>query len=138
MKQRVVVDTGVLVAYLNRREKLHEWTKVQLKDIAPPLITCEAVIAETCFLLSKTEGGIEKLFALPESDYVVIAFRLENEMTTIKELISRYANVPMSLADACLVRMSEQYPNSEVFTIDSDFGFYRKNRRQVIPLIVPE
>lgn len=138
MKQKVIVDTGVLVAYLNRREKFHEWTKAQLKSIAPPLITCEAVIAETCFLLSKVDGGFEKLFELFESGYVVLSFRLENEITIIKEFMSRYANVPMALADACLVRMSELYSNSEIFTIDSDFRIYRKNKRQVIPLIIPE
>jgi predicted nucleic acid-binding protein len=138
MKQKVIVDTGVLVAYLNRREKFHEWTKEQLKDIAPPLITCEAVIAETSFLLGKTKDGIEKLFELFEAGHIVITFRLENEIKTIKGLISRYANAPMSLADACSVRMSEQYPNSEVFTVDSDFRIYRKNRRQLISLIVPE
>jgi predicted nucleic acid-binding protein len=138
MKQKVIADTGVLVAYLNRREKFHEWTKERLKNIAPPLLTCEAVIAETCFLLSKTDGGIEKLFELFESSFIVLPFRLENEITIIKEFISRYANVPMSLADACLARMSEQYPDSEVFTVDNDFRIYRKNRRQVIPLIIPE
>jgi len=137
MKQKVIVDTGVLVAYLNRREKFHEWAKERLKSIVPPLITCEAAIAETCFLLSKTGGGIEQLFEFFESGYIILPFRLENEIMIIKELMSRYANVPMSLADACLVRMSEQYPNSEICTIDSDFRIYRKNKRQVIPLIIP-
>jgi predicted nucleic acid-binding protein len=138
MKQKVIADTDVLVAYLNRREKFHEWTKERLKNIAPPLLTCEAVIAETCFLLGKTDGGIEKLFELFESSFIVLPFRLEKEITIIKKFIFRYANVPMSLADACLVRMSEQYPDSEVFTVDNDFRIYRKNRRQVIPLIIPE
>ncbi len=138
MKQKVIVDTGVLVAYLNRREKFHEWTKEQLKDIAPPLITCEAVIAETCFLLSKTNEGVIKLLKFLETGYVVIAFRLENEIKTVKELMTRYANVPMSLADACLVRMSELSLNSEVMTIDGDFRIYRKNRRQAVRLIIPE
>lgn len=138
MKQNVIADTGVLVAYLNRREKFHEWTKERLKNIASPLLTCEAVIAEACFLLSKTDGGIEKLFELLESGFIVIAFQLENEIAIIKELVSRYANVPMSLAGACLVHMSEQYAESDVFTLDSDFRVYRRNKRQDIPLIIPE
>lgn len=138
MRKAVIIDTGVMVAYLNRREKYYEWAKEKLAKIAPPLITCEAVIAETCFLLSKTDGGIEKLFELIETGHIIIPFHLESEIKNIKELITRYANVPMSLADACLVRMSEQYAESEVFTLDSDFRIYRKNKRQVIPLIIPE
>jgi predicted nucleic acid-binding protein len=138
MRKAVIIDTGVMVAYLNRREKYHEWAKEKLTKVTPPLITCEAAIAETCFLLSKTDSGTEKLFELLETGHVIIPFHLEGEIKNIKELITRYANVPMSLADACLVRMSEQYAESEVFTLDSDFRIYRKNKRQVIPLIIPE
>ncbi|MDZ7288861.1 MAG: PIN domain-containing protein [candidate division KSB1 bacterium] len=138
MRKAVIIDTGVLVAYLNRREKYHQWTKEKLAQVAPPLMTCEAVIAETCFLLSKTDSGTEKLFELLETGHIIIPFRLEHEIKNIKELMTRYANVPMSLADACLVRMSEQDPDSEVLTLDRDFRIYRKNRRQVIPLIIPE
>jgi predicted nucleic acid-binding protein len=138
MRKTVIIDTGALVAYLNRREKFHEWAKEQLAKIASPLITCEAVIAETCFLLSKTEGGTAKLFELLETGHVIIPFRLESEIKNINELMTRYAYVPKSLADACLVRMSEQYAESEVLTLDSDFRIYRKNRRQIIPSIIPE
>jgi len=138
MKQSVIIDTGVLVAYLNRRDEFHDWAKDQLKKIPPPLITCEAVIAESCFLMSSIRGGTEKVLELLETGMIVIPFRLQDEMKIIKELMLRYVNVPMSFADACLVRMSEQHSESTVLTIDSDFRIYRKNRRQVISVITPK
>jgi predicted nucleic acid-binding protein len=138
MNKPLIVDTGFLVAYLNRREGSHEWTKEQLKKVPPPLITCEAVIAESCFLVREIDGGAEKVFELLETGLILLSFRLENEIPRIKELMTRYANVPMSLADACLVRMAEQYKDSSVFTLDSDFKIYRKNRREPIPLVTPE
>lgn len=137
MKQLVIVDTGVIIAYLNRREKFHNWAKEQLDKIFPPLITCEAVIAESCFLLQNIDGT-EKLFQILESGFILVSFRLEDQISKIRDLMKRYADVPMSFADACLVRMTEQYPDALILTLDSDFRIYRKNRRYKIPLIIPE
>lgn len=137
MKRDVIADAGIFVAYLNRREKFHVWVKEQLADIAPPLITCEAALAEASFLLSKTEGGADKLLELLVDRVVAIPFRLETDIQNIKTLMARYANIPMSLADACLVRLSEQFPISSIMTLDADFKIYRKHRRQSIPLIIP-
>jgi predicted nucleic acid-binding protein len=63
VRQITIVDTGILVANLNRREKYHEWTKNQLSNIFPPLIICEAVIAESCFLLKNIPYGNERLLS---------------------------------------------------------------------------
>ncbi len=138
MKKAVIADTGIFVAYLNRNEKFHNWTKEQLDKITPPLITCEAVIAESCFLLQNIRFGNEKIFELLETGLVVISFNLESEISRIKKLMMRYSNVPMSFADACLVRMSEQYSDSVILTLDSDFRIYRKNKRQNIDVIIPD
>jgi predicted nucleic acid-binding protein len=134
----VIADTGILIAYLNRREKFHSWAKEQLAKVSPPLITCEAVIAETCFLLQNVSGGTDKIFEMLEAGFIVVLFRLDKEIRIIRELMKHYADVPMSFADACLVRMSEQYSDAVILTLDSDFRIYRKNRRQKIPLIMPE
>ncbi len=69
---------------------------------------------------------------------LVVSFALGEEVDTIIRLMKRYANVPMSLADACLVRMTEMHTKSELLTLDSDFKIYRKNGRQVIPTILPD
>ena len=137
MNQKVIIDTGVLVAYLNKREELHEWAKVELNKISPPLLTCEAVIVESYFLLKNTYGVVELIFSLLRTRQITIPFSLTNEMVKIEALMKRYQNVPMSLADACLVRMSELIPGSAILTLDSDFRIYRKNRNETIDLIIP-
>lgn len=138
MYRQVLLDTGSLVALLNRRDNFHEWAKLQWQEIEPPLLTCEPVIAETCFLLQNVYGGQEAIMSLIETDVVQISFSLKAEIEQIKTLLMRYRSVPMSLADGCLVRMAELYSNSSVLTLDSDFKIYRKHKNQIIPLIIPK
>ena len=137
MKQGVLVDTGPLVAFLNRRDRFHDWTAGQWNQIAAPMLTCEAVVSETCFLLSGIKNGSDRVMQLIQRKILKISFHLEEHIDPVKKLLMKYQSVPMSLADACLVRMSELHSNSYVFTMDSDFNLYRKNGRQVIPSIMP-
>lgn len=137
MFQRVIVDTGVLVALIDRRDHYHTWVTEQLNQIEPPLLTCEAVISETWFLLQRVKNGRETLLHLLEQWQIVVRFDLDAELTAVVALLARYQSVPASLADAELVRMAELYPNSMVFTLDSDFQIYRKNRDCPIPLLIP-
>lgn len=137
MSQFVLLDTGPLVAYLKRNETYHDWVITQLAQIKPPLITCEAVIIETCFLLRNTHKGQETVFSLLKTGRILIPFRLDENLEAIDELMIRYQSVPMSLADACLVRMTELY-SGELLTLDSDFRIYRKNLNQEIAVIMPE
>lgn len=137
MSKKVIIDTGVLVAYLNKREQLHEWAKSELNKINGPLFTCEAVIVESYFLLQGTYGVVDLVFSLLRTKQIAIPFSLANEMVEIEALMKRYQNVPMSVADACLVRMSELIPGSVILTLDSDFRIYRKNRNEAIDLIIP-
>jgi uncharacterized protein len=132
-----IVDTGPLVALLNAREHHHEWVKAQLRQVAPPLLTCEAVFAEAAFLLRRIEDGHVALMALLARQAVRIAFRLDEEHEQVARLMDKYADVPMSLADACLVRMSEARPRARVMTFDSDFRVYRRANRQVVPVTMP-
>jgi len=138
MKKRVIIDTGPLVAFINRREHLHTWVINTLAIIEQPLLTCEAVIVETCFLLRNIYGGQETVMSLLAEGNILISMCLSQEAGVIKELLQQYQSVPMSLADACLVRMTELYPESELLTFDSDFRIYRKNRNQLISVIMPE
>jgi len=137
MKQKVLVDTGVLIAYLKSQDHFHAWAVAQWQLIEPPFLTCEAVIVEACFLLSRTYNGAAKVFALIEAGILKIPFRLEEESEAVAKLMSRYESVPMSLADGCLVRMSELYAKSEILTLDSDFTIYRQHRNSIIPVILP-
>lgn len=134
---RVVVDTGPLVALLNRRDRHHAWVRKVLDTVEPPIFTCEAVVSEACFLLGRLAGGEDALLELLANRVVTIDFRLHTEIETVRELMRRFATVPMSLADACLVRMSELDVQTTIVTLDGDFRVYRRNRRQVIPTIMP-
>lgn len=138
MYERVIVDTSALVAFINRGDSYHEWVTEQLKNIKPPLITCEAVISEAYFLLQRARRGTDVLRQLLRRRQVEIQFDLGSELSSVVMLLERYQSVPASLADVELVRMSELYPNSYVFTLDSDFQIYRKDRDVAIPLIFPE
>jgi predicted nucleic acid-binding protein len=135
--EAVLVDTGPLVAFLNGRDGYHGWSKEAFSGVNPPVFTCEAVVSETCFLLRRAKGGAEAVLKLLERGLVRIPFRLEPESAPIRRLLARYANVPMSLADACLVRMSEQMSDSVVLTLDRDFKIYRRQGRNAIRTWMP-
>jgi len=135
--EAVLVDTGPLVAFLNSRDRYHEWSKDIFAEIGTPVLSCEAVLSEACFLLRNTRGGGEAVLTLVDRGLVRLPFRLEAETAPVRRLLSRYSNVPMSLADACLVRMSEQISDSVLLTLDRDFKVYRKNGRNVIPTRMP-
>ena len=138
MKQSILLDTGPLVARLNRRDKFHKWAMAQWGQIAPPMLTCEAVVSEACFLLAGTRSGSDSVMWLIQRKIVAISFRLDENIQPVKKLLAKYCSVPMSLADACLVRMSELNPNSRVFTLDSDFNLFRKDGRRIIPTIMAQ
>lgn len=135
---RVVIDTGPVVALLNRRDRQHAWVRDVLDAVEPPIFTCEAVISEACFLLGRVRGGQDAVFELLSKDVLKIDVRMRDEIDALRILMRKFANVPMSLADACLVRMTELDPQSVVLTLDTDFRVYRRNRRQMIPTTMPE
>lgn len=138
MRSRILVDTGPLVALLNRRDHHHAWVKTQLRTMAPPLDTCEAVLSEACYLLQKVPGGPEAVLELITKGLVAVSFSLQDEAKVIQRLILRYADVPMDLADACMVRLAELHEPSVIFTLDSDFRIYRKHGRTALPILLPD
>ena len=137
MKRDVLLDTGPLIAFLNRRDDYGDWVAQQWRQITPPLLTCEAVISEACFLLGEPKGRGDAVMQLLERAVIHIPFHLEEHIQPVKKLLVKYQSLPMSLADACLVRMSELHSSSQVLTLDSDFNVYHKHGRQIIPTIMP-
>ena len=137
MNNPIIIDTGVLIAFLMPKDKFHTWAVSQLSQITVPVITCEPVITESCFLAQRIHNGQETILKLIQQGHISLPFILSQDLEAIETLMQRYASVPMSLADACLVRMSEMYDNSQVLTLDSDFTIYRKQRNQPIPVIMP-
>jgi uncharacterized protein len=137
MRSRVIVDTGPLVALLNRSDSAHAWVVRQLREISPPMITCEAVLAEATYLTRQFVGARAALIEMISDEFLVIGMGVADHHSELLTMIRRYANVPMSLADACLVRLAEIFPQSPVLTLDSDFAVYRKNGRKVITVLRP-
>lgn len=133
----IIVDTGPLVAFLLRSDSYHEWVVTRFKQLQPPFLTCDPVLAETAFLVQRVRADLKPFFDLIRSGVVVSQFDVLNESAHLAKLIAKYAQLPMSLADACLVRMAEQHPQAQVFTLDQHFRIYRRNGRQVIPTMMP-
>jgi len=134
---RIIIDTGPLVAYVNRRDRWHRWVVDQMAALNPPLVTCEPVLTEACFLIQRASGKPVDLIRKIVQRSLEIGIDLEDDASGVESLMQRYADTPMSLADACLVRLTERFPDCRLFTLDSDFEHYRRNGRQVIPLLRP-
>jgi uncharacterized protein len=134
----ILLDTGPWVALHCRDDAFHGWAREQFAQINGPLLTCEAVVAETCFLLARGGHDPAKALALVARGVVRVGMVLNEEIVPVQSLFERYDNVPASLADACLVRMSELFERCRVFTLDADFHIYRRHGRKVIPLLCPE
>lgn len=131
---KAIVDTGFLVAYLNRRDAHHDWAVGVESQMDLPVLTCEAVLAETAYILQDTRG----VLGLIEDRFVEVAFAADDHLSHLVELCERYSDRAPDLADLCLIRMSEMNPDHSVVTTDrEDFRVYRRNKREIIPLICP-
>jgi predicted nucleic acid-binding protein len=132
-----LLDAGPLVAYLDRRDSHHEWASEQFASLPPPLLTNEAVLAEACHLLRTIPGGGAAVVAMLRTGALRAEFALADHAEHVEALLRKYESVPMSLADACLVRMSEIHSSCHVLTMDADFRIYRRHGRKVIPATMP-
>ena len=135
MARNVLVDAGFLVALLSRRDSHHQWAVMQVPGHALPWRTCEAVLSEAFHLLGA--HGVRGLSALLRRRALIVAFDLDDDLESALKLLQKYADVPMSLADACLVRMTETLPDPIILTTDSDFRIYRRHSRQMVPCMMP-
>lgn len=129
-----IADTGFLVAFANRGDAHHEWAVQVAKRLTEPMLTCEAVLAETAFHLRDTALVLSML----RKGLVCLAFDCQDHLPQLAELAERYADRQPDLADLCLIRMSELNPRHSVVTVDrADFRVYRRNKREAIPLVSP-
>jgi predicted nucleic acid-binding protein len=136
-ERAVIVDTGPLVAFLVEPEPRHAWAVEQFKSLPAPFLTCESVLTEAFHLLRRYSRGSARLFDLIEQGLFTVDFKLAAEAKVLERLMLKYMNLPMSLADACLVRLAEIHPNAVVLTLDRHFRIYRKHGRQPIMIVAP-
>jgi predicted nucleic acid-binding protein len=137
VKRAAIADTGPLVAFLDRGERRHAWAAERVGELDAPLLVCEPVLAEVAHLVSRHSAAQDALLGLLESGALRVGLQVQEQAAEIRALLKKYRDRPMSLADACVVRMAEIHERHAVFTLDSDFRFYRKNGRETIELITP-
>lgn len=136
-RTQVILDTGPLVAFFNKSDRYHEWALSKFSELYPPFYTCEAVLSEACFLLRNYHNAETGIFELLKRELIIVTFDLQSAYSDVNDLMKKYRDVPMSFADACIVRMAEQSADSRVCTLDSEFRIYRMQKRRVIPVIMP-
>ena len=134
---QAIVDTGPLVAFFDRSERYHGWVAARVEELDAPLLVCEPVLTEALYLLARFPKAQDALFGLLQNGALVVAFRLDEHIGALHRLSRKYRDTPMSLADACVVRMAEIHDNHSVLTLDSDFTVYRKHGRTPITLMYP-
>jgi uncharacterized protein len=132
-----IVDTGPLVAFFDRAERHHDWVAERIEKLEAPLLVCEPVLAETMYLLARHSRAQDALFELLQNGALSIAFRIAEHVEGVRILLNKYRNIPISFADACVVRMAELHEEHVVLTLDSDFSVYRKRGRVPLTLIHP-
>jgi predicted nucleic acid-binding protein len=130
---QAIADTGYFVALVRKDDRYHAWATGLARQLELPLITCEAVLSETAFHLESSEY----MLAMLQRGAVRVAFDCTTHVTHLRDLAARYSDRKPDLADLCLIRMSELYPNHKVITVDDDFRVYRRNKREAIPLLFP-
>jgi predicted nucleic acid-binding protein len=137
MAEVVLLDAGPLVALMDHRELHHAWAKAAFGRLRLPLPTCQAVITETCFLLSDQPMPLAAFRRHAQAGHFVDTLDFVRLVPRVMELMERYANVPMSFADACLVALAESTPDARVFTLDRDFLIYRQHDDKPLTLLAP-
>lgn len=135
--RRAIVDTGPLVAFLDRGERHHSWVVARIDQLEGPLLVCEPVLAEAMFLLRRLHSAQEALFELLDNGALRLGFQVVEHIAMLRALHRKYRDRPMSLADACIVRMAELHPRHAVLTLDGDFMVYRRHGREPLDLLHP-
>jgi predicted nucleic acid-binding protein len=129
-----IADTGLLVALARSADQHHKWAVEVGEQISWPVLTCEAVLAETAFHLQSSD----QVLGMVQDGVARVAFDCESNLEHLQRLALRYADRSPDLADICLIRMSELFPRHVVITVDEqDFRVYRRNKREAIPLLCP-
>lgn len=132
-----IVDTGPFVALFDRAERHHRWVSERFDQLDAPLLVCEPVLAETMYLLARYPQAQDGVLGLIENGALSVAFRLDEHAGALRRMLRKYRDTPMSLADACIVRMSEIHDRHAILTLDSDFLVYRKHGRAPLQTIHP-
>jgi predicted nucleic acid-binding protein len=126
----VLLDTGFIVALLDRSENFHKTCARTVREVEAPLVTCEAVITESCYLLRNLSGASEAVIENIAAGIFQVPFQLSRDTTGVKQVLRKYKDRKIDLADACLVRLADQFGTGDILTLDQDFAIYRWGRNK--------
>ena len=132
----VLLDTGVIVALLDRGETFHQTCSEAVRNLEAPLVTCEAVIAESCYLLGNLRGAPEAVIENVVAGIFQIPFQLSREAAGLKQILRKYRDRKIDLADACLIRMADEFETADILTLDKDFQIYRWGRNKPFHILL--
>ena len=133
----VLLDTGVIVALLDRSERFHQKSVDSLKNLSAPLITCEAVIAESCYLLRGLKGAAEGILENVVSGVFQIPLQLGQSATEVHQIMRKYRDRQIDFADACLICLASRFDSGKILTLDRDFEIFRWGRNKPFELLIP-
>lgn len=133
----VLLDTGVIVASLDRSERYHEACVAALAETSGPLITCEAVIAESCYLLRYLRGAADAVVANVAAGVFQVPFSLKDSAEAIGSILRKYQDSDIDFADACLVHLATDLRTADILTLDRDFEHYRWGRNNAFRMLIP-
>ncbi|MEM9081388.1 MAG: PIN domain-containing protein [Verrucomicrobiota bacterium] len=137
MAERLIADTGAILALVNGRDEHHDWAVSCFRGMSGSLVTCEAVLTECWHFVGGSVEALGMLVSMVEKRVLRVGFDFEENGSEVLGLLEKYRDTPMDFADACLVRMTELEKKSRVWTVDADFKIYRRNQRQVVPVLAP-
>lgn len=132
----VLLDTGVIVALLDRNEGAHKACANAVQQLEAPLLTCEAVIAESCYLLRNLAGASEAVIENIAAGMFQVAFQLSHEATSVKQVLRKYRDRKIDLADACLIRLADMFETGDILTLDRDFSIYRWGKNKPFKMLL--
>ncbi len=132
----VLLDTGLIVALLDRSERHHKECVAVIAEIEAPLLTCEAVVAEACYLLRGIKNAADAVLKNVETGTILVPYRVAGKTPALRRLLKKYADVPMNFADACLVDLADEYQTGRILTLDRDFHIYRWGKNHPFDLVV--
>lgn len=131
-----LLDTGVIVALLDRSEKFHQACSQAVRSLEAPLVTCEAVIAESCYLLRNLSGAPEAIIENVVAEVFQLPFQLSREAVAVRQVLRKFRDRKIDLADACLIRLADEFETPDILTLDKDFQVYRWGKNKPFHLLL--
>ena len=131
-----LLDTGVIVGLLDRSEAYHIRCVTALDGLEGPLVTCEAVITESCYLLRGLPGAVETVLENVDRGIFQIPFQLSRSANLVRNVMRKHRDLPVDFADACLVQLADELNTGDILTLDRDFASYRWRRTRPFRLLV--